>query len=79
MSTNKRNFDLAFGKRNYQMLIAGFVVIIIGFILMIGGKPEDPNVFTPDMFNTTRLTVAPLMVLAGFIIEIFAIMHKSKD
>ena len=79
MSNNKHNIDFAFGKRNYQMLAAAFVIIIIGFILMVGGKPENPNEFIPDMFNTTRLTVAPLTVLAGFILGVFAIMHKAKN
>lgn len=46
---------------------------------MSGGGSEDPNVFDPEIFNSTRLTVAPIMIIAGFVIEIFAIMKKPKD
>jgi membrane-bound ClpP family serine protease len=69
----------AFGKENYVFMIIGIIVIIIGNLLMIGGGSEDPNVFDPEIFNFKRLTLAPIVILAGFIIEIFAIMRKPKD
>lgn len=70
----------ALGKENYKLLILGFVVIIIGFLLMIGGKSDDPNVFNKDeIFSFRRITLAPLVVLAGFIFEIWAIMKKPKE
>lgn len=69
----------AFGKENYLFMIIGIVVIIIGNLLMIGGGSNDPNVFDPEIFNSRRLTLAPIVILTGFIIEIFAIMRKPKD
>lgn len=68
----------AFGPMNYRLLLIGLAVIIIGFLLMIGGKSDDPNVFNEEMFSWRRITLAPLVVLAGFIIEGIAIMKKPK-
>lgn len=67
-----------FGPMNYRLLVIGLVVIVIGFILMAGGRSEDPTVFNPEVFSVRRITIAPLVVLAGFIIEGFAIMWKPK-
>ncbi len=61
-----------------MILFAGIALIILGFILMIGGKSDDPNVFNPELFNTQRITVAPILVLSGFVTVIFAIMKKRK-
>jgi len=52
---------------------------VVGFILMAGGGSEDPNVFNEEIFSTRRITIAPIVVLIGFVIEIFAIMRKPKD
>ena len=71
--------EFAFGKENYIIAIVGMVVIAIGFILMSGGASEDPNVFSTEIFSTRRITVAPLVVLAGFAIEIVGIMYRSKS
>jgi hypothetical protein len=68
-----------FGKRNYTLLIVGLVFVAIGFILMIGGGSDDPNVFNPEIFSFRRITLAPILILIGFVIEIFAIMSKPKD
>ena len=46
---------------------------------MIGGGSDDPNVFNEDIFNFRRLTLAPILILAGYVIEVFAIMKKPKD
>jgi hypothetical protein len=75
-STNTEGF--AFGPMNYRLLIIGVVVILIGFLLMTGGGSEDPNVFNPEIFSTRRITVAPIVVMIGFIIEVAAILYKSK-
>ncbi len=66
------------GKKNYIILASGFALIIIGFILMSGGKSNDPNVFNPELFNFRRITLAPLLILIGFVVEIFAIMWRPK-
>lgn len=68
----------AFTKENYRLLIFGIALIFIGFALMVGGGSEDPNVFNPEMFSTRRITVAPIVVLSGFITILFAIMKKPK-
>ena len=71
--------DFAFTKRNYILLIVGLAFIISGLILMIGGGSEDPTKFSYEIFNFQRLTLAPILIVIGFIIEIFAIMSKNKD
>ena len=77
-SADKGNFALA--KENYILLVIGFVIIVIGFILMIGGKSEDPTVFNEEeLFSFRRITLAPMVVLAGFIFEIWAIMKKPRS
>ncbi|MFA4853121.1 MAG: DUF3098 domain-containing protein [Bacteroidales bacterium] len=69
----------AFGKQNYRLLLIGLAFLGLGFILMIGGGSDDPNVFSPALFNFQRLTLAPLLLITGFIIEIFAIMKRPKE
>lgn len=69
----------ALGKENYKLMAIGFAVIVVGFILLAGGGSDDPNVFSEDIFNFRRLTIAPIILLAGFIFEIYAIMKKPKD
>jgi len=56
----------------------GIAIIIVGFILMSGGKSDDPNVFNPEIFSFRRITLAPLVLLFGFIFEIYAIMKKTR-
>ena len=68
-----------FDKENYKWMLVGLVVIAIGFILMAGGKSSNPNVFNDkDVYSFRRITVAPVLIIAGFIIEIVAIMRKPK-
>ena len=71
--------DFPLQKENYILLIIGFVIIMIGFLLMMGGKSDDPNVFNPEIFNFRRITLAPILVLFGFVFEIWAIMKKPKE
>jgi uncharacterized membrane protein len=71
--------DFAFGKENYILMLVGFVVLFIGYLLMVGGGSDDPNVFNYDMFNMRRMVIAPLVLLAGFVIEFIAIMKRPKD
>ena len=75
---NKNN--TLFGKENLRWMIIGAVVIILGLFLMAGGKSEDPNVFSDnEVYSTMRITVAPILIMIGLIIEIFAIMKKEKS
>ncbi|MFH1295976.1 MAG: DUF3098 domain-containing protein [Bacteroidota bacterium] len=71
--------DFAFGKENYRLMLIGLALITVGFILMIGGGSKDPSQFNPEIFSFRRLTLAPILVLAGYVVEIFAIMKKPKD
>jgi len=69
-----------FGKENYIWMLAGIVVMALGFFLMAGGKSPDPAQFNDnEIYSTTRITIAPLLIMAGFVIEIFAIMKKPKE
>ncbi|MBX3163178.1 MAG: DUF3098 domain-containing protein [Bacteroidetes bacterium] len=67
-----------FTKKNYYILLAGIALIALGYILMVGGGSEDPNVFNPAIFNFQRITLAPMVCLAGFITIIFSIMWRPK-
>jgi hypothetical protein len=68
-----------FGKENYRWMAIGLVAVALGLILMGGGKSKDPNVFNPkEIYSFTRITLAPILILGGFVIEIFAIFRKDK-
>ncbi|MEI7980762.1 MAG: DUF3098 domain-containing protein [Bacteroidota bacterium] len=69
----------AFGKENYRLMLIGLALIVFGFLLMIGGGSKDPNQFNPEIFSFRRITLAPILILAGYVVEIFAIMKKPKD
>lgn len=71
--------DFAFGKENYRLMLIGLAFIVVGFLLMIGGGSSDPTKFNPEIFSFRRITLAPILILAGYVIEIFAIMKKPKD
>lgn len=74
------NSNPLFGKENYMWMLIGLAVLALGFFLMAGGKSADPRVFNDDdVYSTTRITIAPILIIAGFVIEIFAIMKKSKS
>lgn len=69
----------ALGKENLKLMVIGLVIIIVGFLLMTGGKSSSPEVFNPEIFNFRRITLAPMVVLFGFMFEIYAIMKKTKS
>jgi len=76
MSKNK---NFVFGKDNYTFIIGGFLLTLIGFILMMGGGSEDPNIFVKEeLFSFTRITLAPFLVIVGYGIVIYGIMKKRK-
>ena len=86
MGEQKRKEDakdtFIFGKKNYKWMFIGLGFIALGFILMSGGGSDDPNVFNPEIFSFRRIRLAPMLVLVGFGIQIYAILlnpdHKSK-
>ena len=59
-------------------MLVGIAVIALGMILMIGGGSDNPDVFNPKMFDFQHITLAPILVLAGFVVEIVAIFYKKK-
>jgi hypothetical protein len=76
-TSSKVGFALA--KENYIYLVIGFVIIIIGFLLMMGGKSPDPAQFNAkELFSFRRITLAPIVVMLGFAFEIWAIMKKPR-
>jgi hypothetical protein len=73
---NNEARGFALGKTNLRLLMIGFLIIVIGFIMMIGGNSANPAVFNKEIFNFQRITLAPIVVMIGFVFEIYAIMKK---
>jgi len=69
-ASSSTKIDFVFGKQNYMLTVVAFVVVIIGFFLMYGGKE--------DIYSFRRITLAPIVVLTGFVIGVVAIMFKPK-
>lgn len=63
-------------RRNYILLAAGFAVIVLGFVLMAGGGSDSPDEFNYAMFSWRRITLAPILVIGGFVVEIYAILKR---
>ncbi len=78
MGEKKRKEDskpvFIFGKKNYKFMLIGLAIIALGFILMSGGGSDDPNIFNPEIYNFRRIRLAPMLVLIGLGIEIYAIL-----
>ena len=69
----------AFGRENYILLLAGLAIIVIGYMLMVGGGSTDPNVFNgEELFSTRRITLSPIVILIGFVVIVVAIMKKPR-
>lgn len=75
--SNDAGFAIA--KDNYKYILIGVGILVIGFLLMSGGKSPDPHEFNPDIFSFRRITLAPIIVVGGFMFIIWAIMRKPKD
>ena len=77
MRDTKESF--VFEKKNYFAIATGFLLVILGFVLMAGGKSDDPNIFKgEEIFSFTRITFAPFTVLIGFVVVGIGIMLKPK-
>ena len=74
----KEKRKMVFGKKNYQLMLLGLTFITLGFFLMSGGGSEDPNIFNDEIYNFRRIRVAPILVVFGFIIEVYAIMKNPE-
>ena len=78
MKENSEERGFAIPKKNILYIIAGFAIMVLGYVLMSGGGSDDPNVFNEEMFSVRRITVAPVVILIGIVVEIWAIMHIGK-
>ncbi len=79
MSDKNKQMDSLFAKENYLWMGIGAVIIILGMVLMSGGKNEDPTIYDYNVvYSFTRVTVAPILILLGFVVEIYAIFKKPK-
>ncbi len=68
-----------FNRQNYMWMAIGAVVVVVALLLMAGGKSPDPNVFDyKEVYSTRRITLAPILLMLGLIIEMYAIMRKPK-
>ena len=72
----RQKLTFVFDKTNYKLVIIGLMFIALGFLLMTGGGSDDPNVFDRSIFSFRRITLAPMLVLIGYIINVYAIMKK---
>ena len=69
-----------FQAENYKILLIGLAINILGFLLMIGGGSDDPNKFdASELFSTVRITIAPMLIVGGYIVILFSIIKKPKN
>ena len=74
----KKKSKMVLGRKNYNFIILGCLVVLLGFILMSGGGSEDPNVFNEEeLFSFRRITLAPFLVISGYGLVLFRIMKKQ--
>jgi len=76
---NEPQDQFAFTRTNYIILLAGMAIVVIGFLLMMGGGTDDPNEFSYEIFSPRRITVAPIVVLIGYVLVLVGIMKKTRD
>jgi hypothetical protein len=67
-----------FQRINFLIFFVGLALMAVGYLLMVGGGSDDPNVFNEEIFSTRRIRVAPLLIILGFIVEVIAIMYQPK-
>lgn len=76
---SKISTSFPFERINFIIMLMGIVVIGFGYLLMVGGGSDDPNVFSEEIFSFRRLTLAPIVILLGFAIEVVAILYTPKN
>jgi uncharacterized membrane protein len=78
--TKQKPMNTLFTKENYIWMIIGALVIALGMVLMSGGKNENPAVFdTNVVYSSTRVTIAPILIVVGLLVEVYAIFKKPKQ
>lgn len=70
---------MLYSKKNYLLMALSALFILVGFILMSGGQSEDPTAFSPEIFSSRRIVVAPIVCLIGFCLMVYAILVKPAD
>ena len=75
---DKNDDKMALTMRNYVLILIGIALIIVGFVLMSGGTKATPEEFSYDIYSWRRITLAPILVVAGFAFEVFAILKRFK-
>ena len=68
----------AVSKSNFKYILAGLLVIILGYVLMVGGGSDDPNIFNDEIFSFRRIVLSPVIIILGFLIEVYAIMKRPR-
>jgi uncharacterized membrane protein len=67
-----------FNNSNYRLILIGVVMVALGYLLMIGGGSDDPNVFNPEIFSFRRIVLSPVIIVSGFLVITYGIMKKFK-
>ena len=74
----KQEKKLLFGSINYKIMLFGIFFMVLGFLLMSGGGSDDPNVFSDDIFSFQRIRLAPILIVTGYIIQVYAILKSPE-
>ena len=67
-----------FNKSNYRLILIGVVMVALGYLLMIGGGSDDPNVFNPEIFSFRRIVLSTVIIVSGFLVITYGVMKKFK-
>lgn len=78
LETTDEQKVMPFGRQNYIIVLIGIALVVLGFILMLGGGSNDPDVFNEKMFDFQHITLSTILILAGFVVEIIAIFWRGK-
>jgi hypothetical protein len=76
---DEKNTKMAITPRGLRLLLIGLIVMVAGYLLMMGGGSDDPNIFNYEMFNFQRMVAAPIVIICGIIVEVVAIMKVFKE
>ena len=73
------NNTTTLSKKNYKIIVLGCAVVVLGFILMMGGGSDDPNIFNEqELFSFRRITLAPFLIILGYMVVLFGVMKRNK-
>ena len=78
-SSAQEKATFAFARENYKMMLIGIAVVAIGMLLMVGGASDDPNKMSDKIFDFQRLTLAPIVIIGGYVVVLLAIIKKPKE